>query len=279
MFRNRKRWLMKSAALLAFCLIAATADAQQKTPTKKPVATPTTARRGFEVGLPTIEAPLSSTAKALHNYSGDPIEIVVLSFKPQSKGEFETTAEYTGRVAALRPARTYSFWLDNSTLVRRFDADREVVILQIPVNPCSLIGSAANCGVSSILVKTIDQGSHEYAGTNAFGAIRQVTRLSRHRYSVIVNSQTGYTLDFEVPMTREKARTDKDLIEVLITVGPNPAPNAPATFNGTSSSPATFSTPLEVDDEYSYLNMPVTAIWLVDYSTGVVLQKLIAAPR
>ena len=59
MFRNRKRWLLKSAALLPFCLIAATADAQQKTPTKKPVPTPTTARRGFEVDLPTIEAPLS----------------------------------------------------------------------------------------------------------------------------------------------------------------------------------------------------------------------------
>jgi hypothetical protein len=272
------RTIMKGVALLTFCLIATSAHAQQKLPTKRPIVPQASAAKVPEDGLPTLGPPLSLDVQQLQNYSGDPIEMVVASLQPNPKGEFETTAAYNARVAVPRLTRTYSFWLEHDGVVRRYDADRQVLKLQIPVTNCSRIGSTSNCTVSSILVKTIDLGSRQYVGTNAYSATRVITSLSRHRYAVLVNPESGLSLDFEVPMTPERARTDKDAVDVLVTVGPHLAANASLIFEGAESSPATFSTPLEVENKYSYLNLPLVAVWLVDSSTGRVLQKIDGRP-
>jgi hypothetical protein len=267
------RTMTKGVALLACCLIATSARAQQNPTTRRPVLPQASAAKVPEDGLPTPGPPLSLDVQQLHNYSGDPIEMVVASFTPSPKGEFETTAAYNARVAVPRLARTYSFWLESGGMVRRYDADRQILKVQVPVTNCSRIGSTPNCTVSSILVKTIDLGSRPSAGSNAYSATRLIMSLSRHRYAVLVNPQNGSSLDFEIPMTPERARSDKDAVDVLVTVGPNLAPNASLIFEGAEHSPSTFSTPLEVDTKYSYLNLPLVAVWLVDSSTGRVLQK------
>ena len=74
---------------------------------------------------PPIGEPLRPDLEELPTaYAADSIAVVADGLKPAAKGEFETTAQYNARVEALRPVRTYSFWI-NGHVDRQYDADRQ----------------------------------------------------------------------------------------------------------------------------------------------------------
>src|SRR5438105_1237229 len=97
---------------------------------------------------PPIGEPLRPDLKELPAaYAGDSIQAVADGLRPAEKGEFETTAQYNARVEALRPTRTYSFWV-NGQISRRYDADRQVLKIQGPVSSCTYFGVVSSAYLS-----------------------------------------------------------------------------------------------------------------------------------
>src|SRR5262249_14682231 len=101
---------------------------------------------------PLIGDPISPDLPELPpSYAGDSMIAVVAALKPSPKDEFETTAAYQARVAAQRPTRTYSFWIDKP-ISKTYDADRQVLKVQVPVSSCTYVGYRPNCEVASVVL-------------------------------------------------------------------------------------------------------------------------------
>jgi hypothetical protein len=211
-------------------------------------------------------------------YPGDSIDAVIARLTAPPKSEFESTAEFNARVAALRPNRTYSFWVDDQSIVKRYDADRQTLKVELPIRTCSRIGYAPNCNAPSILISTIDTGKRTYVGTNSFGVATQVASVSRHYYALFVKPQRTLSIDFEIPMNADQAMEEKEFVHVLISVGPNPRESAPLIYQGSDSSAATLSNPIEIHDTYSYLGLPIVAFWVADSITGHVFKRIDVVP-
>ena len=155
----------------------------------------------------------------------------------------------------------------------------KVLKIQGPVSSCTYFEFRPNCSVSSLTVTTYDARSG-YVGTNAFGVTKEVMTVARRHYGIILRQFKGFSADLELSMPPEQARETKDLIDVLVTVGPDPAPNAQYVVEGyTSSSPATISTPVETRDGYTYLNMPLTSVWLASRVSGKIFGKFTPTAR
>jgi hypothetical protein len=244
--------------------------------TTKPQPKRTAPMTPVEPARAEIGAPLAIDLERLPtHYPGDDIVAVVRSLDAGPKGEFETTADYATRVASIRPTRTYSFWLDRPIL-RRYDADRQTVKISIPTT-CVYVGYSANCSIASLAVKFVESKNGQYVGTNAFGATTVVSSVSRSTYAVLL-PRNRLSVDFELAMPSDVARVAMDTVDVLITVGPSADTASRVLVQGSSSSSATFSSPLESREVFQYLALPVVAIWLANRSSGVILAKHDSVP-
>jgi hypothetical protein len=208
-------------------------------------------------------------------YAGDAIEAVLSSLKVGPKGEFETTAEYNSRVASLRPARTFSFWLDRP-IQRRYDPDQQILRISIPT-ACVYGEYKANCNVASLSIKFVESRDGAYVGTNTFGASTVVSRVARRTYALFLK-RSRLSVDFALPMQPEQARLAKDGVDVLVTVGPSTDTTIPLVLEGWTSSSATLSSPLESRDGYEYLTLPPIAVWLANRASGQIFAKYDTLP-
>jgi len=220
-----------------------------------------------------IGTPLRMDAPSLPPaYAGDSLDAVIASLQASPKNEFETTAQFQQRAAALRPNRTFSFWMERSVM-RRYDADRQVLKVELAIANCTYIGFGPNCGISSLLLSPLGGSSSSYVGTNAFGVATKVTSIERRNLGLILTPQKGVSIDLETSLDIETAKRMKDSVDVLVTVGPNQNQTASMILTGKTSLSATLSSPVETHETYVYLNMPIVAIWLADRATGEVLAK------
>ena len=81
-----------------------------------------------------------------------------------------------------------------------------------------------------------------------------------------------------LPATPEQARVWKESVGVLLTVGPGRGITDRRTLEGETSRQATIDAPVQTENTYRYLDIPVVATWIVDRRTGEILAKFTGLP-
>ena len=226
---------------------------------------------------------------------------------PLEKNEFETTAEYEKRVASATPGDVYACRIEEKSAyrglkIKPYNADTQEY--QITVETEYLSEHNFKDHRASLIVKTLDERSESYVGSNAFGATRKVTRFTATQYGIALVNQKefGYSqydndgryniktvlssirkvyIYIQIPIDR--ARSLKDNIGALLLFKPalyrsdtkytiDNKGNS-LIFETRDSSRATIDHPTSHFYERRYINVEALAIWIYDIRTGEILFK------
>lgn len=127
---------------------------------------------------------LSLTQAFPQRHQGIPISQIIswLDALKAKKGEFETTAAYTARVASLRSSELANGVKmdDTITLTRnvadwaKYDADKEIMTVKLVMSPLGPLSDQRSAGIFPLSSKT---DKSEYQGSNAYGAMSTITRI------------------------------------------------------------------------------------------------------
>ncbi|MEI6152713.1 MAG: hypothetical protein WCQ90_01335 [Deltaproteobacteria bacterium] len=227
---------------------------------------------------------------------------------PLKKEEFETTVEYEKKIAEAVSSDIYAFRIEEGSglpvhglRVGPYDADTQSFRISLETEWLSKFTFMDYR--ASIIVKTLKMRSRSYLGSNAFGAMREVTRFSAIQYGLALVNQEDFgsssyddnKYNIKTPLTSirnvnitiqsppDKARTLKDNIGVLLLCKPVLyKPNIEEVhknkgndliFESFDSSQATIDDPTSHLYERKYINVEILAIWIYNIRTGEVILK------
>ncbi len=196
------------------------------------------------------------------------------------KDEFETTAQYNARLARLvhLPAvLAFPYDLDQSLRSLRYDADAARFELTVKKGDLKLRDSVS-LSHTKLLERT-------YAGGNAFGAVRTITRIEYRTLGVALPArEIGYRppelvgWSFQIPIPLERARALKDGIRVLVVCEPDASLGRALVVENVDTLTPTISTPVDYEDNQYYLSVRWAQVWVYDDRTGEILLKADLAP-
>lgn len=242
------------------------------------------------------------------NYKGTPIDRLYSLFvkmAPLKKEEFETTAEYETKIAAAVHGDIYAFIIDQKPGLHiptvSYDADKQK--FQIGVRTDWLSPNTNEDYRASFIVKSVNDSSSSYIGSNAYGATRKVTDLRATRYGLALVNQQDFgssdsddkkhdflktpmtslrTVNIEISIPPDKARTLKDSIGILLVCKPilykvdakiSHRKGNDLIFEQYDFSEATINSPSSHTYEQKYINVEILALWIYDIRTGEVILK------
>lgn len=251
------------------------------------------------------------TEKLPPNFKGtDIVKLYTIFAKkaPLEKAEFETTADYEKKIKAAVTDDVYAFKLKPEIggiyglTIQPYDADTQK--LQINLETISL--STIQGYRASMIIKDIARGSRSYIGSNAFGAKVLVTSYRATQYGIVLVNQKDFgpshyddnqdkikteytrlmesvrTINLEIKMPPEKAKTLKNNVGVLIVCKPALyKSNAKMELHGvnnlifedTYDTRATINNPTSLSYDRKFINVEVLAIWVYKINSGSILLK------
>ena len=235
------------------------------------------ARQREELERKALESSINKISSRLKpNYRGDEFQqLYVKSFASLlSKKEFEKTADYKKRLAAINLDRIYAFQFAAKQYFQiTYNADTEM--LEFNVDGLSIIEHKPKMleTIRSFLVlKTTNKKESSYIGSNAFGAKKVIRKYEANLYGlqVVKNSQSEYKMSLH--MSPNEAKKYKDNLTVMIICRPFIKDDTLA-FLGSSYAEPTFSAPIEVNDAVAGINVELLELWLYDLKSGKLLYK------
>jgi len=204
------------------------------------------------------------------------------------KSEFETTEQWHQRVEELkvRPIidamKIQSTWaFSGGSAKSTYDADHQALHLYVDVSPFH--------GRAAALIARLDtkEGS-SYTGSNAFGALRDVSRkedtfhiisftnspsfgLVEHKEEDILGYQEEHIAFFaSVQIAADKAKELKgNLVALVVCQLTEPYVEHEDTYT-----PATFESPTSETDHFRFVVAQAIEIWIFDQSSGAVYAKI-----
>ena len=219
-------------------------------------------------------APLDPNVLALPpGYAGHDLEALYRGAAQPGKGEFESTAEYSARLATQRARPgVYAFMLRTAPVIT-YDADKELFTIRLIEDFGAIDGVTRNTSVRAItLVK--DSSTTSSAATNAFGALVTVQHLTTNNDGIIFQGKppgpgTERIHELTLPVARAEAAAVKPNLRVLFLCRLDPG-----TVSGASFSSASFDAPLEESATYHYLRGQLLAVWIYDLAAGTIFKRL-----
>jgi hypothetical protein len=180
------------------------------------------------------------------------------------KDEFETTADYEKRIEKLRaeakPTRT-KFTLVFNEQLSQYDADNQTLNIMTLFNKRS--------GFSTALIKSDTQTS-SYDATNAFGAVRKVTKISTQSYWLDLKSNLAdepviVDLKLDIPTAKSLKESLRTLIYFEL--------SEPYVERDLTQKTPTFNSPTDtVSLTIRYITSPIE-LWLFNQKTGEIYFK------
>jgi hypothetical protein len=218
------------------------------------------------------------------NYQGSDIETVYNSIhqqtdtEKQSKGEFETTEEYTKRIKSLK-SNTFGIFAFKRDINSKYNADEEVFYISLNIDTfVGMYDSSIKRNVKEYLeIKKKSTENEKYVGQNAFGATTEVTNVTNSIYGLTIGTfvdnfktlrrEKGGPLSFNIKIPRDRAVAIKEDIMALIIYEPQ---STSYEWNG---SLPTIDKPTQSKDNYYGLEGKLIAIWIYNKQTGEILLK------
>lgn len=243
----------------------------------------------------------------LPNYSGVDIAKLFLQFSKSAslrKGEFESTEDFNKKAALTVSDDIYAFKIQEklgrgSLSVSSYDADKQQ--FQIVLETEAVDQFVFKDYRASLIVKTVNEQLESYIGSNAYGAMREVTRYTatqyglalvnevdfgKNRYSLtskksILDGIRDISLVIEIPP--EKAKTLKNNVGVLLLIKPalnksrvnplNVNQGNDLIFESSKYLPATIDAPSSHSYNRKFINAEIIEIWIYDIKKGEVILK------
>jgi len=249
------------------------------------------------------------TEKLPPNFKGTDIVKLFSIFEkkaPLIKEEFETTADYEKKIMAAVTDDVYAFKLDptvggmHGLTIHPYNADTQK--LQIDVKTTSLSKYTFEDYRASVIIKDIAGVSGSHVGYNAFGAKVLVKTYFHTQYGIVLVNQKDFgtssyddnrynirtplesdrTINLEIEVPSDKAKTLKNNIGVLLLCKPRLyKSNAKMKLNpgndlilkDTYYSGATIDSPTSLLYDRYFINVEVLAIWVYEINTGSIILK------
>ena len=201
-----------------------------------------------------------------------------------TKSEFETTAQWRQRLEALklRPIiggmNAQSIWAFTVLFTKStYDADRQVLDVFVDVS--------LNEGRATIIAKLDSKEDSSYLGTNAFGAVRDVSRsestfhgisltnsssfvLVKHKEDVRIYERTAFAVSVQIAADNAKELKDK-LAALVVCRLTDPFVEHRDTYE-----PATFRSPYSTTHHFRNVVAQAIELWIFDQSSGTVYAKI-----
>lgn len=229
------------------------------------------------------------------NFNGDDFKKVfaTLEKKVPTKGEFETTASYNEKINSISENNIYIF--KTTSVAKQYNADLNLMTIKVRA-------SSYASHYISLDVKDIYQKPFYYMGSNAFGAVKEVSYNSSTHYEILfedvrnnfVYEKSGMTFNyntFKIDITYSplEAKSLKDNLEVFLICKPKLINSLKSfgyrnfsrevktepffVFTDFSHSEPTFNAPSEHHFNNFYINTELLELCVVNTKTGDVLKK------
>jgi hypothetical protein len=201
------------------------------------------------------------------NYKGNNIEQVFrqLLTKYPEKGKFETTSEYENKVSSINLNEIYAFQIDYpNTTNFKYDPDDEILTLNLKTRSID--------DADSIIIKAVGNKVSSYVGTNAFGAKTVIKKYTGVLYGLIPQKEI---LSNNINIKPAEAKKHLNTLKVLLICKAfSPYILKPPAFTGAYYDGPTFSDPIEIDYVAKIINVEILELWIYDYKTGKILEKI-----
>ena len=246
-------------------------------------------------------APSSSSTVINPNFEGvDPrivVDVIQRTVASRPKSEFETTAAYQERVRALPPVEIYpgitlmsdlALMLNPSSdkpialgqdVSHSYDADGQVMTVNVQLGRRKIAGLGV---VSDFLLTDSYQNNGSYIGENAYGATTEVYNARVSSVGIAVDDDTWLTaragklpfdsssLSIQIPMGTLEAQSVSPHLRALLICDLI----YPWLLKTSNASAATFSEPVNLLQDYTYLHVAPRELWIFDDQSGKVLSKI-----
>jgi len=235
------------------------------------------------------------------------------------KSEFETTRAYRERVAAAQTRSLLGGLAMDAPFI--FEVQKESVTYNADAQQLEIVlkfarvwnGMNLDRNAESLPSRLRERSRGSYIGTNAFGAVVDVSTSSFESYALVVKNVASLPTRKEMPEylreSYERARRDdlemrnvgiqidtastyessqERFLRTTVSLGPEDAKRAkadlrvfaisrlaaPFTSKGDLYSPARFDKPSEFYEEVHYVHVEVIALWFYDPATRRVLTRI-----
>jgi hypothetical protein len=200
------------------------------------------------------------------------------------KDAFETTSQYSSRVAAAINNDLYAFKLDSASTVRfEYDADRRTLTVVIPtgrVNDYQIDSSLVRGRWSSGTGIKVREGSYDFAhyvGSNAYGVTKDVTSIRGDDYELLLDNyfERNVNLIIGAPMDPDHAREVFPKLGLLVICRTMISHLAPAiTFESVHGMDATTDSPVASYIHSKYTVVDLVGLWVYNSVSGEILWKV-----
>lgn len=229
------------------------------------------------------------------DFKGHDIEAVVeaiqTSHSLSPKSEFETTAAYEARrdsvsnqplFGSVTPTSLFAFVFDSEipqSPLLGYDADSQIMMLRLRAMDHQFLLESDQPTLATIPVKLSNVRSEKYLGSNAFGATREVEKISAEEYGLAIsrdawffsgnkNNDLDFMYFFQVPLDQAQAFKKEHEIVLICRLA------APWLHRDVHGHDATLSDPNQSLIEERDLAVTPLRIWVVNKETGAVVRDI-----
>jgi hypothetical protein len=264
--------------------------------------TPTRAQQSYNYSIGALDLSVGNLEPKYHGH--DPEELFSVLSAGRTKGEFETTAEYNQRLIQIENASilgsltygsVYAFYVQDSEIDARYDADSRILAVSIELEPihmerpevCSpnLVrlglckGTEHYVGAHAFLSKTKMLSLGEYTGTNSYGATTVVKSERRDQFKITFSNLEDFPTQSGLmgedicvrlsmdAISAQRAKGNLGVLAVSKLVSPY------VTSNLGYHEP-TLAEPYKLDSHFNFIHVHILALWVYDKSSGQVLAKI-----
>jgi hypothetical protein len=189
------------------------------------------------------------------------------------KDQFETTDQHRKRMRSLAGSDLYAFWVVWADDAFRYDADRQVISVSIPIEHTWMFDTSA----PAVLINLDTKYSH-YTGTTKIGtgksSKKTVNKESQEYYYVVIHTTSYGYLTLKFPMSPARAKSVIRNLSVLFLCRLN---FDDANLIYTQAEQVRYPTvknPWDVTRFKKYINASLDSILIFDGSSGEIQAKL-----